>query len=132
MRLGLVRPEVHFHLEHNARTLLDAPGTPDLAQRAAVLLGREVFEHLYGLSNGDAEHKVDGLISAPSLSYANPAQIHLFVNGRFVRDRTLQHAVSEGYRTILPDRRYPLVIQTECARPWPDLNTRHQAPSDQA
>jgi DNA mismatch repair protein MutL len=110
MRLGLVRPEVHFRLEHNTRTLLDAQGTQDLAQRAAVLLGREVFEHLHSLATGDGDLQVSGLISAPSLSYANAAQIHLFVNGRFVRDRSLQHAVSEGYRTILPDGRYPLVV----------------------
>ncbi len=110
LRLGLVRPEVHFHLEHNGRTLLDAPGTEDLAQRAAVLLGREVFEHLHGLSHRDGDLAVTGLISAPSLSYPTPTQMYLFVNGRFVRDRTLQHAVSEGYRTILPERRYPLVI----------------------
>jgi len=109
-RLGLARPEVHLRLEHNGRRVLDAPPAADPAQRAAALLGREVFEHLLPIEREEAAVRVRGLASAPDLSRNNAQGIHVFVHGRFVRDRLLQHAVMQGYRTVLPEGRYPVVV----------------------
>jgi DNA mismatch repair protein MutL len=109
-RLGLLRPEVHFRLEHGGRMLCDAPPAPDLAQRAAVLLGREVFEHLFEVAYRQDGLGIQGLVSSPEHSRSNARWIFLFVNGRFVRDRLLLHAVMEGYRTVLPPGRFPVVI----------------------
>jgi DNA mismatch repair protein MutL len=109
-RLGLLRPDVHFRLEHGGRKLIDAPPASDLAQRAAVLLGREVFEHLFPVDSGQDGLRIEGLISDPEHSRSNARSVFLFVNGRFVRDRLLQHAVMEGYRTVLPTGRFPVVV----------------------
>jgi DNA mismatch repair protein MutL len=109
-RLGLLRPDVHFRLEHGGRKLIDAPPASDLAQRAAVLLGREVFEHLFPVESGQDGLRIQGLISDPEHSRSNARSVFLFVNGRFVRDRLLQHAVMEGYRTVLPSGRFPVVV----------------------
>ena len=108
-RLGLLRPDVHFRLEHGGRKLVDAPPASDLAQRAAVLLGREVFEHLFAVDHRQDGLQIEGLISDPEHSRSNARAVFLFVNGRFVRDRLLQHAVMEGYRTVLPTGRFPVV-----------------------
>ncbi len=110
VRLGLLRPDVHFRLEHGGRKLCDAPPASDLAQRAAVLLGREVFEHLFAVSSEQDGLRIDGLVSGPEHSRSNTRSVFLFVNGRFVRDRLLQHAVMEGYRTVLPSGRFPVVV----------------------
>jgi DNA mismatch repair protein MutL len=108
--LGLARREVHLRLTHNGRKVIDAPGNPDLAQRVAALLGREVFEHLHPIFGQQPGIQVEGLVSAPTYSRPNTRGIHLFVNGRFVRDRSLQYAIMDGYRTVLPERRFPLVV----------------------
>ena len=108
--LGLARREVHLRLTHNGRKVIDAPGNPDLAQRVAALLGRDVFEHLHPISGQQPGIQVEGLVSAPTYSRPNTRGIHLFVNGRFVRDRSLQYAIMDGYRTVLPERRFPLVV----------------------
>jgi len=109
-RLGLLRPDVHFRLEHGGRRLIDAPPASDLAQRAAVLLGREVFEHLFAVDSPQGGLHIQGLISDPEHSRSNARSVFLFVNGRYVRDRLLQHAVMEGYRTVLPAGRFPVVV----------------------
>jgi len=53
---------------------------------------------------------VQGYISSPSLHRANRGYLTFFVNGRWVQDRMLSYAVSEAYHTLLPTRRYPIVV----------------------
>jgi DNA mismatch repair protein MutL len=108
--LGLARPRVHLRLEHNGRKVIDAPGNAELAQRVAALLGREAYEHLHPIADEQPGIRVSGLVSDPGHSRRNTRGIHLFVNGRFVRDRLLQYAIMDAYRTVLPERRYPLVV----------------------
>ena len=109
-RLALVCPAVHLRLEHGGRTLLDAPATGDAAQRAAAILGREVFEHLHPVAYREEGIEVGGLACDPEHSRPNARAVQLFVNGRYVRDRMLQHAVMDAYRTVLPAGRYPTVL----------------------
>lgn len=53
---------------------------------------------------------VSGFVSLPSLTRANRSQIDLFVNRRYVEDRSLTHAVVQAYHTLLPVGRYPLAV----------------------
>ncbi|MBW1811278.1 MAG: DNA mismatch repair endonuclease MutL [Deltaproteobacteria bacterium] len=109
-RLGLARSNVHLILQHAKRTLLDAQATDDPAQRTAAILGRQVFEHLYPVDYTESGIRISGLLSDPEHTRSNPRNIYLFVNGRFVRDRLLQHALLSAYLTVIPHGRYPLVV----------------------
>ncbi len=109
-RLALARADVQFVLQHGRRRLIDAPAAADLTQRAAAVLGREVFEHLHPLDYSQDDLTIAGLVSAPDLSRANPKGIYFFINGRFVRDRLLQHALMAGYQTVLPHGRFPVAV----------------------
>jgi DNA mismatch repair protein MutL len=109
-RLGLMRSDVHLRLEHGQRTLVDAAATDELAQRAAILLGREVFDHLHPASHEQEGLRISGLLSDPQHTRSNARNVYLFVNGRYVRDRLLQHALMEGYRTVLPQGRFPVAV----------------------
>jgi DNA mismatch repair protein MutL len=109
-RLGLARPEVHLRLEHQGRRVLEAAPSAEPAQRAASLLGREVFERLLPIERAAPGLALRGLVTDPLHSRNNAQGIHVFVNGRFVRDRLLQHAIMQGYRTVLPEGRYPVVV----------------------
>ena len=53
---------------------------------------------------------VSGYVSPPSLTRASRAQIDLFVNRRYVEDRSLTHAVVQAYHTLLPVGRFPLAV----------------------
>ncbi len=114
VRLALARPDVAFKLVQGPRTVLDAPkgSLVDPLGRIGRILGREVSDHLYPVVEAELGRPVGvrGFIGAPSLSERTPRGLYVFVNGRAVRDRTIQHAIVEGYRTLLERGRYPVVL----------------------
>ena len=56
------------------------------------------------------EIKLHGFISRPEIQKLNRNSIFIFVNGRLIRDRLVQHALSEAYRNIIPPTVYPVVL----------------------
>ncbi len=126
-RLGLIRPDVHLRLEHNGRKMIDAPATKDLGQRTAALLGREVFDHLMPVEYSEDGLRIVGLLSEAAGARSNTRGIHIFVNGRYVRDRLLQYALMDGCRTMLPHGRFPVaVLHMEISPEELDVNVHPQ------
>lgn len=110
-RLALARPDIHFRLSHNGRTIIDAYRHNRLEERAAALLGRSVTGDLLSVEAESGQGgMLVGLLSTPGLSRSSTAQIYTYINGRFVRDRVVQHAILDAYRTMLEKRRYPVVV----------------------
>jgi DNA mismatch repair protein MutL len=56
------------------------------------------------------EVRLHGFVSKPEIQKLNRNSIFIFVNGRLIRDRTIQHAITEAYRNILPPTVYPVVL----------------------
>ncbi len=110
-RLALSRPDIHFRLAHNDRTYLEAYRHNRLEERAAALLGRNVASGLLSVDadSGNGEMLV-GLLGSPGISRSTTGQVYTYVNGRFVRDRVVQHAIIEAYRSLLEKRRYPIAV----------------------
>lgn len=110
-KLALAHPEVAFSLIHDGRTLLELPREKGLSQRVAALLGRSLLRDLLPLENCTADGlQLKGLISQPQLNRSAATHIYTFINGRYIRDRVVQHAVMEGYRQLLMKGRYPVVV----------------------
>lgn len=108
---ALAKPHVSFTLKHNDRTLLDLRREKGLAERVAALLGRSLLKDLQPLeaeTSGDL--RLSGLISQPQLNRSSTTHIYTFINGRYIRDRVVQHAVMEGYRHLLMKGRYPVAV----------------------
>ncbi|MCC6166865.1 MAG: DNA mismatch repair endonuclease MutL [Caldilineaceae bacterium] len=63
-----------------------------------------------GQGEAEAVAQVYGYTSLPSLTRANRSTIDLFVNRRYIEDRTLTHAVVQAYHTLLPVGRYPIAV----------------------
>ncbi|MDH3454949.1 MAG: DNA mismatch repair endonuclease MutL, partial [Desulfuromonadales bacterium] len=110
-RLALSRPDIHFRLSHNGRSYLEAYRHNRLEERAAALLGRNVAGGLLPVEadSGNGEMLV-GLLGSPGISRSTTGQVYTYVNGRFVRDRVVQHAIIEAYRSLLEKRRYPIAV----------------------
>ncbi|HAD04518.1 MAG: hypothetical protein A2005_05740 [Desulfuromonadales bacterium GWC2_61_20] len=110
-RLALANPEVQFRLFHQGRGLLDAPRHARLEERIATLLGRPLLKELIAVDGGQGEGLgLRGFVSSPEGTRATTGAIYTYINGRFIRDRVVQHAVMEGYRHLLPKGRYPVAV----------------------
>ena len=105
-RAALSRPDVAFRLTHNGRALLRVPAQ-DAAARAAAILGEDFMAAAVPLDEGTAGLRIWGFVGLPTAARAGRDVQYLFVNGRFVRDRLLAHAVREAYRDVLHHDRHP-------------------------
>ena len=56
------------------------------------------------------ELRLHGFVSKPEIQKLNRNSIYIFVNGRLIRDRLIQHAITEAYRNIMPPTVYPVVL----------------------
>jgi len=110
-KLALACPEVQFYLSHNGRTLIDVYRQGSLAERIGSLLGRPLLQEMVSLTaDGPDGLGLSGLVSQPSANRATTGSVYTFINGRYIRDRVVQHALLEGYRSLLEKGRYPHAV----------------------
>ena len=108
---ALAHPEIAFTLTNNGRETLRVAPARDLRERAYQLFGPEFLDNLLEVRGGHARIAlVRGFISAPRERRTSRDAQYLFINGRYVRDRVISRALSDGYRTILPQGVYPAVL----------------------
>jgi DNA mismatch repair protein MutL len=122
-RVALAFPHVHMILCSNDRVQYDLPQTTRWADRIRAFFGDEVADSLISVEHQDEKVKVRGYVADPSLSRSNNRMQYLFLNGRYIRDRALQHALSEAYRGLLMVGRMPLCfLQMEIDPKTVDVN----------
>jgi DNA mismatch repair protein MutL len=108
---ALAHPEIAFTLTNNGREVLRVAPAKDLRERAYQVFGAEFLENLLEVrSNSATITRVSGFVSAPRDRRTSRDAQYLFVNGRFVRDRLISRALSEGYRAVLPHGVYPAAL----------------------
>ncbi len=108
LRLALAHPEVHFRLRAAGRTVLDLPVHRDLAERVRAALARRGAGALHEARGQEGGHDVLAFLAGPEEAGSTARSTFLFVGRRFVRDRSLLHALALGYGELLERGRYPL------------------------
>jgi DNA mismatch repair protein MutL len=107
-RLAVSRPEVAFSLTSDGRELLKVQRS-DLQRRLAQVVGKDTASHLFPVESSDPQLSVSGFISGPSLVRSGMQAMYTYINGRFVRDKVVQHAIMQAYRGVIDRGRYPVV-----------------------
>src|SRR5204862_650723 len=97
LRAALPHPNVSFKLTHNGRVVLDLPATTE-EQRWLAAWPEEFREQRLPIQSRDAEVRLHGLIGLPELAGPTPQSQFLFLNGRPIRARFIQHALRERLR----------------------------------
>ncbi|MDR1367824.1 MAG: DNA mismatch repair endonuclease MutL [Candidatus Accumulibacter sp.] len=106
-RIALAHPGIAFSLSHNGRESLRLLPT-DISGRIGDILGEEFLLSARALDTGDsALPRIFGYCLQPAFARARGDLQYCYVNGRFVRDRLLGHAVREAYQDMLHGDRYP-------------------------
>jgi DNA mismatch repair protein MutL len=107
-RLALAHPHVHFTLTHNTRLMHDLPPVEDVRQRVAAFFGQDIADDLIDVESESDGVALAGFVANPMHSRATGRMQYLFLNGRAIRDRSLQHALGEAYRGLLLTGRQPI------------------------
>ncbi|MBW7900736.1 MAG: DNA mismatch repair endonuclease MutL [Rhodocyclaceae bacterium] len=105
-RVALARPEVAFTLTHNGRVALQLPRA-DARRRAAAILGDDFLADSREVRAEAGPLSLFGHAALPAHARARGDAQYCYVNGRFVRDKVLSHALREAYQDMLHGSRYP-------------------------
>ena len=108
-RLALSRPEVRFTMIADGKVSFTV-GKGGLRDRVASLLGSQLADGLYPVEYCEGSCTVSGLVGRPETNRSTAGLVYTYINGRFIRDRVVQHSVLQAYRTLLERGRYPVVV----------------------
>jgi DNA mismatch repair protein MutL len=133
---ALAHPDKHFELHSATNAILVAPPVAGSGERVYQVFGKDVLDQLIPIAavqplahvglpqsppwRGEedeelgpvepGEMRLHGFVSKPEIQKLNRNSIYVFVNGRLIRDRLVQHALIAAYRNILPPTVYPVVL----------------------
>ncbi|MCL2496516.1 MAG: DNA mismatch repair endonuclease MutL [Clostridiales bacterium] len=120
-KLALSHPHIAFSLVMGKKTMFASDGGGDLSRAVLAVYGTEVLDKLVGLDYTAEDTVINGFTSLPELNRSDRGHYTFFVNNRWVRSRELSAMVDEAYRTMLPSRRYPLLV-LNMRLPQPELD----------
>jgi DNA mismatch repair protein MutL len=103
-------PGLHLVLRHNGKLVHDVSATAGLLDRIDHFFGPDVSGKLYPLEDRGGHATLSGFIADPGCDRGNARMQYLFINGRWVRDRSLGHALQEAYRGLLMTGRYAVAF----------------------
>ncbi|MEA3367662.1 MAG: DNA mismatch repair endonuclease MutL, partial [Planctomycetota bacterium] len=109
-RIALAYPSVHLTVTHNGRSVYELPPTEGVRSRIGAFFGPDLAEALLEVSSEEPAGRLWGLVGPPSVARSTAGTQYLFLNGRYVRDRSLLHALREAYRGLLEGRRQPVAF----------------------
>jgi DNA mismatch repair protein MutL len=121
-RIALSRADVGFLLQHNGKATMRLT-KGDAHKRFADVLGQEFANEAIAIDTSVADLKLWGLAAKPTFSrHARDTQ-YVYVNGRFVRDKLISHAIRQAYQDVLHHDRHPAyVLFLECDPQMVDVN----------
>ena len=108
-RVALSRPDVAFILQHNGRAL-SRYGISPANKRFAEVLGAEFSAESIAISEEAAGLKLWGAIAKPTYNRNSRDTQYVYVNGRFVRDKLIAHAIRQAYQDVLHHDRHPAFV----------------------
>ncbi|MFO1063553.1 MAG: DNA mismatch repair endonuclease MutL [Pirellulales bacterium] len=122
-RIALAYPQVHMVMHSGSRQLFDLPQTFNMIERIRKFFGDEIADSLISVESQHEGIRLNGFVTDPSVSRSNNRMQYLFLNGRHIRDRSLQHALGEAYRGLLMVGRFPVCfLQLDMPAQLVDVN----------
>ena len=108
-RIALSRPDVAFMLQHNGRALSRLTASaPD--QRFSAVLGAEFSAESFAVEESAAGLRLWGMAAKPTFNRNSRDTQYVYVNGRFVRDKLIAHAIRQAYQDVLHHDRHPAFV----------------------
>ncbi|MBF2517249.1 DNA mismatch repair endonuclease MutL [Listeria marthii] len=109
-RLALAHPDISFRFSHNGKPLLQTNGNGDLRQVIAAIYGVSIAKKSIPVKAESLDFKISGYAVLPEVNRSNRNYISTIINGRFIKNFALVKAIQEGYHTLLPIGRFPIIV----------------------
>ncbi len=109
-RTALAWSGIYFKFLHNGRVLGNWGPTENPFHRVIDILGGDLEGRMYEVGYEDGHVEVQGFVASPDTVRTTSRGLYLYVNGRFVRDKVLYHAVTEAYSGRLMKGKFPLAV----------------------
>jgi DNA mismatch repair protein MutL len=110
IRTALSHRNLDMTLQHNGKEIYRLPSGQGFHQRIAELFSQEIAENLFETESDEKGLRIYALLGRPEISRANNKLQYVFINGRFIRDKFISHAIKEAYRGHLEPGRFPVVF----------------------
>lgn len=108
--IAMAHPGCAFSLQVGSRKKLELPAVDDPRERLVAILGKELSEELLTIEFEGAGATIWGLAGTPEIAGPTTKRQRIFLNGRAIQDRAIQHALKEAYRGLVVPGRHPTVI----------------------
>lgn len=109
-RLALSHPDISFRLSHNGKSLLSTSGNGDLRQVIAAIYGVQIAKKTVPVQAESLDFKISGYAVLPEVNRSNRNYISTIINGRYIKNFALVKAILNGYHTLLPIGRFPIIV----------------------
>ncbi len=109
-RIALAHENLDMTLRHNGKEVYRLLSGQGVVERIAVLFGRDLAADLLATSRSERGMQLHALLAKPAAARAGSKYQYLFLNGRFIRDKFILHAIKEAYRGLMEPNKYPVVF----------------------
>ena len=109
-RIALINPSIAFKLINNKKQVLQTSGNGSMQDVVYNVFGKDIAQNLANVEFEYEGIKVGGVVGKPEIARSNRANQMFYVNGRFIKDKTLTAAADEAYRTMIPHGKFGFCV----------------------
>jgi len=109
-RIALSHPEISFTLVSNGKKVLHTPGNGDLKSTVFSIYGAETAKQLIEVDYTDENVKIEGFVGKAETARSNRGHQSIYINRRYIRNKTVTSAIDSAYTTFMMKNRYPFVL----------------------
>ena len=109
-RIALINPNISFRLMSNKKQVLQTSGNGDIQTVVFNVFGKDISQNLVNINFDYEGIEVSGVAGKPEIARSNRSNQLFYVNGRFIKDKTLSAATEEAYRTLVPQGKFGFCI----------------------
>lgn len=109
-KLALSHPNIRFSLYNDNKLIFGTDGSNNLLKTIKDVYGIEIAKKMVEINASNDDYEISGFISLPEVNKSSRNSIVTIVNGRIVKNVELNRWINEGYHSLKPDNRYPVVV----------------------
>ncbi|MBR1376719.1 MAG: DNA mismatch repair endonuclease MutL [Bacilli bacterium] len=109
-KIALSYPGIRITLINDGNTILKTDGSGDLLKTIKEIYGIEVAKKMIHINGSNDDYEIDGYISMPEIHRSNKNNMSTLVNGRVIRNASINRIINDSYSNYKPDTRFPITV----------------------